>query len=379
MPPSVTIVAHEVGTTGGMERQLGELVRGLLARGYRVAVVARSCELPPQPELRWHRIRGPRRPFPLWYAWFFVLGSLAVRRHARGLVHTTGALVFSRADLSTVHFCHRAFAARPDASRAGGRSLQYRLNAAIAGWMSRVAERYCYRPAITLRLVAVSNGVAGELHDFFPGSSVSVIPNGVDTAAFAPDRAARAQVRSELGVTDEALVALFVGGEWERKGLRYAMEALTRAPGWQLVVVGRGDRARFEALGAELGIRERLHFEGPSTEPAPYYACADAFLLPTSYETFSLVTYEAAASGVPLLVTRVSGVDEILEDGRNGWFIERDAHVIAKRLQELGRDEALRRRMGEAARQDSARFGWSSAVDAYDALYRELAQTEEKP
>lgn len=364
-------MAHEVGTPGGMERQLAELASGLLERGWEVKVIARSCALPAHPALRFVRVGGPRRPFSLWYPWFFVLGSLAVHRHRAGLLHTTGALVLSRADLSTVHFCHEAFHRQAQAPRVARRSAAYRLNAWLAGWMSRLAERYCYRGPVTRRMVAVSDGVARELRQHFPSMPVTVIPNGVDTDAFAPCAERRERLRARLDIGAHELVALFVGGEWERKGLRYAIQAVARLQNWHLVVIGSGDTELYRSLAVEAGAGERVHFEGMTADPAPYYAGADGFLLPTAYETFSLVTFEAAAAGLPLLVSRVSGVEEILVEGRNGWFIDRDPKMIAQRLEALT-DEATRRTMGAAAREDSARFSWERAVEGYDRLYREL-------
>src|SRR4051794_16156682 len=138
--PAVTIVAHDVGTPGGMERQLGILASGLLERGHRVTVVAGRCELPPHPRLRWVRIRGPRRPFSLWYPWFLVAASIAVWRRRAGIVHTTGALVLNRADVSTVHFCHRAFHAGGGGLQARRVTAGYRVNAWVTSVMSRLAE-----------------------------------------------------------------------------------------------------------------------------------------------------------------------------------------------------------------------------------------------
>jgi glycosyltransferase involved in cell wall biosynthesis len=366
-----------------MERQLAELATGLLARGGEVIVVARRCELPAHPRLRWVRVRGPRRPFSLWYPWFFLFGSLAVWRARRGLVHTTGALVLNRADVSTVHFCHRAFHARARVGRASGSSPFYRLNARLAGAMSRLAERYCYRPSRSRRLIAVSQGVAKELAEFFPSMSgaVEVIPNGVDRGVFTPDADARSRLRAEWGIGEGELVALFVGGEWERKGLRHAIEALSGAPAWHLVVVGSGDQQSYGELARRLGVEQRLRFSGRTQDTAPYYAAVDGFLFPTAYEAFSLATLEAASAGLPLLVSRVSGAEELLAEGRNGWFIERDAAAIAGRLNELAADEGLRRAMGEAARADSARFDWPSVVEAYDATYRQMAMLprQERP
>lgn len=355
-----------------MERAVGVLAAGLLARGYDLVVVAHACELPQHRALHWVKVGGPRQPFSLWYPWFFLVGSLAVRRHRRGLVHTLGAVVANRADVSTVHFCHEAFHRGATGHRAAGRSAPYRLNSRIVAWMSRLAERYCYRTGVTRRLAPVSEGVARELRELFASLPLTVIPNGVDTVAFAPDAGHRERLRSRLGLGEDELVALFVGGDWERKGLREAIEGVAGAEGWHLVVVGGGETERYRAFAGSVGARERVHFEGFVTNTAPYYAGADGFLLPTAYETFSLVAYEAAASGLPLLVTPVSGVEDILVEGRNGWFIDRDAQLITRRLEAL-KDGAVRRGMGEAAREDSARFGWDKGIDGYDRLYQELA------
>lgn len=372
--PHVTLVAHEVGTPGGMEGQLGRLVEGLLERDHEVTVVARACELGEHPALRWVRIPGPPRPFCLWYGWFFVAGSLAVWRRRGGLVHTTGAVILNRADVSTVHFCHRGFGRSVRMTRASRASLPYRANDWLAGVLSRLAESYCYRPSVSARLVAVSGGLARELRELFPAMSrvVEVIPNAVDSSAFSRDEVERAKRRAEWGSAEDELVALFVGGDWERKGLAYAIEAIARASRWTLVVVGEGDVERYSALARRRGAGRRVRFEGGTRHAAEYYSAADAFVLPTAYETFSLVTFEAAAAGLPLLVSRVSGVEDILVDGRNGWFIYRDVEVIAQRLDELGGNARLRAEMGEAARADSARFHWARSIEAYCDLYARL-------
>jgi glycosyltransferase involved in cell wall biosynthesis len=368
---AVTIVAHEVGTVGGMERQLATTIEGLLDAGHEVTVVARTCLLPPRPGLRWVRVRGPRRPFSIAYPWFFLAGSLAVARARRGLLQTTGAVVLNRADISTVHFCHRAFQERSDELRTSRPGLLYSLNARLCAWMSVAGERWCFRPRVTRRLVAVSRGLASELERFFPAmaDAVTVIPNGVDRAAFKSDPGSRQTVRAHLRLGDDDLLALFVGGDWERKGLRFAVEAVARRPRWRLVVVGDGDRDRYEQLAERDGAGGRVVFVGRQPEPQRWYAAADAFVLPTAYETFSLVAFEAAAAGVPLLVTRVSGVEDVLVDGHNGWFVERDAGSIAARLEQLEGDPALRAALGEAARRSSEPYGWDAAVAGYRALY----------
>jgi UDP-glucose:(heptosyl)LPS alpha-1,3-glucosyltransferase len=195
---------------------------------------------------------------------------------------------------------------------------------------------------------------------------ILMIPNGVDTNKFQPEPA------PEDG-GDGAVKAIFVGSEWERKGLQFAIEALEFAPEASLTVVGEGDEEGYLEIARRINADDRVTFAGQSTDVASWYGAADVFLLPTAYETFSLVSYEAAASGLALLVTRVNGVEDLLRDGVNGWFVERDARKIAARLRALAADPAQREAMGSAARSESLKHSWSSVVSSYEALYAEVA------
>jgi UDP-glucose:(heptosyl)LPS alpha-1,3-glucosyltransferase len=203
--------------------------------------------------------------------------------------------------------------------------------------------------------------------------AIRIVANGVDASLFRPERATRERVRAELGIDATENLAVFVGGDWERKGLRFAVEALSFAPRWHLAVAGGGDPVPMTERARRTGTSPRLHFLGRVHDTPSLYAAADAFVLPSSYETFSLVSFEAAASGVPLLVTRVSGVVDLIKDGRNGWFISRDAGEIAMRLDELLANPELANAMRTEARAAAARYSWESMADGYRRLYEELS------
>jgi UDP-glucose:(heptosyl)LPS alpha-1,3-glucosyltransferase len=367
----VTIVAHDIGSVGGMERVLAELILGLRARGDDVTVIARTCALPAGSGVRFHRVRGPRRPALLAYPWFMLAGSLALRRRRRGVVQATGAIVFGRVDAIAVHYCHQVGPANPSRS-----SALFRLHAALVSRMLALAERLCFRANRSATFVGVSDGVAEEVRAHFPELRARVVSihNGVDTDTFAPGvrRDDALALRARLGIDAGRLLAAFVGSEWERKGLEPLIRALALAPGWDVVVAGGGDRERYVELARSLGVERALHWLGVTDDVQLVYAAADAFALPSSYETFSLVTFEAAASGLPLLATPVSGVRELIDDGRNGFLIDRDPQAIATRLQQLG-DPALRARLGAAARDSALAYGWDAMVDAHRQLYARLA------
>jgi glycosyltransferase involved in cell wall biosynthesis len=370
--PAVTIVAHDIGAVGGMERQLAELVLGLRRMGHHVTVIARTCELPPDPGIDFHQVRAPGRPFALAYPWFMITGSLAVRRHRRGVVQATGAIVLDRVDVVAVHYCHQVGPASASRSTA-----LFRGHVKLASVLKRAGERLCFRANRPAAFVCVSHGVADEMREHFPklADRVVTIHNGVDTEAFAPDvrRSEALAARASHGIAEEELVAVFVGSEWERKGLEPVIRALALAPQWRLLVVGGGDRARYQALADSLGVGRAVHWLGVTSDVQLAYAMADAFVLASSYETFSLVTFEAAASGLPVLATPVSGVRELIQDGQNGFLISREPEVIAARLQQLADDPGLRTRLGGAARESALGFGWQAMVSTHHDLYGRLA------
>ena len=374
----LTFVGHVLSPNGGQEVVSLELVRALLDRGWQITVIARRCELE-HPRLRWVRIRAPERPAALGMLVFSVLGGLATARRSRGIVHVNGTVVPNRADVCTVHFCHRAFKQirrRYGFRRARRDTLAYRINESISEWIHTFAESALYRPSRRLRLVAVSEGLAGELQAHFPEfkSAVDVIQNGVSLEKFAADPRSRHLVRSQLGIPADAPTAVFVGGDWERKGLRFAIAAVASCPSWHLIVVGDGDNRRYEHVAGRNGA-DRIHFVGQVATPENYLAASDAFVFPTAYETFSLATYEAAAAGLPLLVPAVSGANELVQDGVNGFVIERDVGVIASRLRQLECDRALLNELGADARRLVEDFAWASMVERYLALYDQLGET----
>jgi glycosyltransferase involved in cell wall biosynthesis len=369
---AVTIIAHDIGPVGGMERVLSELILGLRELGHDVTVIARTCELPADAGVDFHRVRGPSRPFLLAYPWFLLAGSLALRRWGRGVIQATGGIVLGRVDIVAVHYCHQVGPANPSRS-----TLLFRWNIKLVRVVKRLAERLSFRASRAATFVCVSDGVGDEVREHFPelAARVMTIHNGIDTEAYAPGprREEARAMRERLRIAQDRLVAVFVGSEWERKGLRPLLEALKLAPEWSLVVVGRGDEQRYRELADAFGVAGAVSWFGVTEDVGLIYALADAFVLPTSYETFSLVTFEAAASGLPILATAVNGISELVQDGENGFLIEPQARSIAERLGQLAGDPGLRERLGRAARQSALRFGRETMVAKHHELYQRLA------
>jgi glycosyltransferase involved in cell wall biosynthesis len=208
-----------------------------------------------------------------------------------------------------------------------------------------------------------------------------VTPNGVDVDRYRPDERVRRLLRTEEGVASGDLVALFVGGDWDHKGLAVAIEGIAGTAergddSLRLWVVGRGDQDRFAALAKSLGIGDAVRFFGPRSDTERFYQAADLFVLPTLYETFSIATYEAAACGLPVVATPVSGIGDLVRDDA-GFLVDRTSDQVAEALHRLAADPSLRRRMGEAGRRRAQTFTWGRSVDSVLALYSYQPMTRE--
>jgi UDP-glucose:(heptosyl)LPS alpha-1,3-glucosyltransferase len=164
-------------------------------------------------------------------------------------------------------------------------------------------------------IIANSKMVRDEILVRFgcPAQRVTVIYNGVPAPR--PLSQPAAQLRAAPGFPAAGSVFLFAGSGWERKGLRFAIEAVNRVENAALVVAGEGRRRGLPSS-------TRVYMAGPQRDIAPWLAAADAFVLPTLYDPFSNATLEALAAGKPVITTSANGCAEFIEHRATGWIVE---------------------------------------------------------
>lgn len=215
-------------------------------------------------------------------------------------------------------------------------------------------ERHLFGENGAAFVIANSRMVAGQIEEHFgyPSGQIGVVYNGVPVPSPAPE--ARANTRRDLGVRDGQLVLLFAGSGWERKGLRFAIEAVQALPeSSRLIVAGRGSRRGLPSS-------HRVRFLGPQADLARFYAAADLFILPTLYEPFSNACLEALAAGLPVVTTRDNGFAEIIRPGEEGEVVDdpRDVPALAAAI-ETWHDSARR----EAARPRLQKLGAQFSIE----------------
>lgn len=172
------------------------------------------------------------------------------------------------------------------------------------------------------RVIANSQMVKREATEFYgyPPEQIEVVPNGVPLADFRPDPEARALRRKFLRLREDEIAVLFVGSGWERKGLRYAIEAVNSlGENFRLFVAGRGRGRKIDGRAVQ-----RL---GAVRDLPALYAAADIFLLPTHYDPFSNACLEALAVGLPVITTRDNGFSEIVEHRVHGSILDAPSNV----------------------------------------------------
>ena len=245
-------------------------------------------------------------------------------------------------------------------------------------------DRIRYRGRMHRAVVCLSEADAADLRATYGPirPRVEVIPNGVDMERFHPPTPEeRLAARTELKLGTDERVAVFLGHEFSRKGLSFAIQGLPHAPSVLLLIIGGNDTIIAEAYAEakELGVGDRVLFLGPRHHPVPFLHAADFFVLPSAYEANALVVLEALACGLPVIATPVGFAPEVIVDGVNGFLVERDGRAVGERMEQLATiDDVELAEWSRRARESVEPYGWRGIAERYLELAEELLAERER-
>lgn len=368
----IAVVVPKYGLVGGGERFASEVTERLaLNENFEIHVFANRW-VTKSDRIKFHKI--PIIPFPrflgpLVFAWF--------------VQWKIGCMKF---DL--VHAHHWIFHANV-----------YSVHGVPhAGWVRNVRKRspsLYDRAVIYIEQRLIMNGGSSS---FLPVSSIAmeaflreyatlpgqwqIVHPGVDVVRFSsPDRdSCRAEIRRRYRTGDNDLLLLFVGMNFEVKGLDTILAALAKArtarpeANIRLLVVGRGNESKYRKLAQSLGIAEAVTFAGTQVDGLErYYRAADIFIMLSKFDTFGMVVLEAMAAGLPVIVSPNVGAKDLVEEGVNGFVLPapQDAAAAAERIARLS-DAERRNAMGAVAAQTAAMHDWERLAEKMDHLYQEV-------
>ena len=367
---SVTTVCHPVWQlgSGGLERQMVQILNGLPSKAFRHIVVVRGWDETSERLSREFNDRvtlirdaGPARD----RTWSRRLARI-LREHRVDVLHVRGLSMLIDSVCAT--------------DLVGDVRLQFSFH----GFESSVARieglrRKIYREAI-LRCDdrwAVSDAAARRICETLnlPEEAFGAIPNGVNTDRFVPAED-RSSVRRILELPRGRFVVLCVANLKPVKGHEFLLEAVRRlgddARRMTLVMVGADEcDGRHQQWAAEHLDHCDVRFVGAQDDVRSWYQAADIFVLPSLWEGMSNALLEAMACGLPAVATRVGGNADVIRDGVSGLLVApASAASLSEGLRRLLHDPAERFELGETARRHvELRFSLESTVSAYAAHY----------
>ena len=378
----IAIFDYHVNTTNAIGHCFHLITEGLKDE-HQITVFAASFDNPDPERIEFVRVPVISRPLFVLFLCYYVMAKLVfwryqLQHHVKfDIIQSAEVNVFNR-DLIYPHFCNAAYlkdhwkTTHPEGLHRLIRWLDHQLRA----WVEPLAFR------TARQIIVPSDGLAREITELFGeqiGSKIRVIADPVDIQRMKrPADFDREKIRQQYGFSADDLVLVFVAlGHFERKGLPLLLSAIkaTGNPHIKLMIVGGTSYMihTYQERVAALGIADQVVFVGTQKDTRPYLWSADLFAFPSAYETFSLVTIEACAAGLPVLVSRLHGVEDYLVDGVNGWLIERTTEAITDRLDFVLANRSVLAQIGATAADSVKSYDSTHYVQKWRAFYRDYA------
>jgi glycosyltransferase involved in cell wall biosynthesis len=230
-------------------------------------------------------------------------------------------------------------------------------------------------------VVVISQAIQDELIKYsVPPSLIQRIPNGVDTQLFYASSEVRTAVRERYGWAAQDTVILFVGAICSRKQPDWIIQAakalMQQHECLRLVFVGpereAGYLEKLKSQAKESGSEGRIHFIGHTEQVVEFYQASDVYCLPSVAEGMPNSVLEAMASGLPVIGTRISGTEELINEGENGYLIE-SPQELAERLEGYVKAPELISKHGHASLQRiEAEFSSTHVLGKHLAMFRSV-------
>ena len=233
------------------------------------------------------------------------------------------------------------------------------------------------------KVIAVSNSLRDEVihRTGISKNKVATIYNGVDTDRFSPRP--HNELREKYGISKQGLLVASIGYLRPPKGyellMKAAKELVQQGEEVCFLIAGDGEGEYKDFLYKErkkLNLEKHVLFIGGVDNPEYILNGCDVFLLPSISEGFSISTIEAMSCGLPVVVTKSGGPEEIVTTGRDGYLVDVDPKVMAKVIS-VYNNKGLRGKVGSEARfAIKDRFSIENTIESYQDLYEQIIKKQ---
>ncbi len=376
----IAVLVRRFITTGGMERYCVEVTRRLAQR-HEVHVFAQDWEWNGPEKIIFHRvpcrIRKPN-----------YINQILFSRFVKRLANDSFDIIHSHErvtlfDALTVHCpCFRTYIQEERSLiRRFGIWLSIALSPRKFAYILLEKKQFSMKKG--RMLIAVSRKMQKNVQSCYsiPDNYFGIAFPGVNEEFFVEDHENRIREssRADLGINKHETVLLFVGNEFERKGLDALLKGFSLVAGSnvRLLIAGKGEKKKkYARMAKSLGIEEKVVFLGLVKDIKSIYFSSDIFILPTISEPAGMAPMEAMAAGLPVIVSsrHYSGCAEHINE-KQAVILEKpeDPHEIANAILDL-MDKEKRKTTGEAGRALAAQFTWDRTTEETINVYNRIIE-----
>jgi len=367
----IAVVIPKYGLVGGGEKFASELTERIAQKtSYEIHVLANQWRTS-SGLIRFHKIpiiRFPKYLTTVSFAWFV---RQKIREIGFDLIHSHERIF--NADLVSLHSVPHEFWVR-DIRQKRFFSLFDRATIHVEKGMVR-NDRAIFLPV---------SGIAREKfiaeYPFLSGRT-EVLHPGVDMVSF--DKLhrndCRESIRKQFGFNLSDTVLLFVGMNFELKGLDQLIQAMAQLKSIRqptpikLLVAGKGNINKYQKMAEDAGLDGDVRFAGVIKERMEdVYMSADIFAMLSQFDTFGMTVLEAMAASLPVIVSHHVGAKDLVQDGVNGFIVERDdIDAICDRLLVL-LDQDKRIAMGRYGHHVAQNHTWDLLADKMIQMYEKI-------
>jgi glycosyltransferase involved in cell wall biosynthesis len=379
----IAIIAEKFQPHGGLERRAWELVRRLKDEGFKITVFAGIKGTPIEGiELKKFKVRN--RPVSLSPLFSFMETAKVINgiRDEYDVIQsfmrlTPGCDIFVSGTGS-----HSGFA-----KQIGFFPFFKRLSfyMSLYNRISSYLERKILEDGLCKVVILNSELAMKQIIEICKPerlkSELEVIRNWVNLEHFSDKlrRNIRRRSREMLGLNKEFVILFSAGSKFIREGFIWLVKGLKElrgTPEWSkyiLVIAGRKLGGYYKALLKS--IEDKVIILGHQDDIRPIYSACDLFIRPSIYNTFSTSCAEAMAMGIPVAISEFNGVSEIVDDGKNGFVIEKpyNAELFAEKIKEIMKSDL--ESTGNEARKTAEKYlSLNDAVEKFKNLYGKIVE-----
>jgi len=366
----IAVVVPKYGLIGGGERFVFELTERLAnVPGYEIHVFSNKWRSESD-HITFHKI--PIITFPKWLTSisFAYFANRKIAKMDFGLIHSHDRVF--KSNVVTLHSIpHRTWV----------RDIRQKRRLSLFDHGTSWTEKQMYKYSDCQMFLPVSSLVKIKVLEAFKidEQNIRVIHPGVDVERFQsvnPNN--RKEIRHTFGISEADFLILFVGMNFEVKGLDSLLSAIALLKSdydndqVRVLVVGKGDTKKYKALAKKLGIGEQLIFSGIQKDIEKIYPAGDILVMLSKFDTFGMVVTEAMAASLPVIISETVGAKDLVIQGENGFVVDReDIDMISSKIKLL-LNKQKRLEMGERAHQTALKNTWEKmtlkVLNVYEGL-----------